>query len=193
MDKASLRKMYSAKRKRLLTAEREELNRKVAAQFLHFPLEGVRFIHVFYPIAGKLEVDSLAIVSQIRASFPKIEFVLPKSNLRDHTLSHITWRDDTPLAMNSWGITEPETGGEVTPDMLDLVLIPLLAYDERGNRVGYGKGFYDRFLKACRPDAKKVGLSWFAPEKLIAGTDTHDVKLDGCVTPDQVYWFGKAT
>lgn len=70
-----------------------------------------------------------------------------------------------------------------------MVLIPLLAFDKKGYRVGYGKGFYDRFLADCRPDVVKVGLSVFEPIDEIADLNEFDIKMDFCITPNRVWQF----
>ena len=61
--------------------------------------------------------------------------------------------------------------------------------DEKGNRIGYGKGFYDTFLARCRPDTIKIGLSFFKPETRIDGVFKGDIPLNYCVTPEKVYTF----
>ena len=86
-------------------------------------------------------------------------------------------------------IPEPRTGVPTPDEKIDMVIVPLLAFDEQGFRVGYGKGFYDRFLKRTRPECKKVGLSYFVAEKRIDDVDAHDVPLDQCVTPEGVMQF----
>jgi len=71
-----------------------------------------------------------------------------------------------------------------------VVFIPLLAFDTKGNRVGYGAGFYDNMLAKCKPNCIKVGLSFFDTEKnLIEGVFEGDIPLDYCVTPTQIYTF----
>ena len=89
----------------------------------------------------------------------------------------------------SLGHPEPTDNLFVSPQQIDLVLIPLLVFDQRGYRVGYGKGFYDRFLAQCRPDAQKIGLSLEPPVTVIDDVDDYDVALDGCVMPDGVWWL----
>jgi 5-formyltetrahydrofolate cyclo-ligase len=64
-----------------------------------------------------------------------------------------------------------------------------LCFDLRGFRVGYGKGFYDRFLKKCRADCKKIGLSFFEPVKEISDIEEFDVALNFAVTPQEIYNF----
>ena len=94
-----------------------------------------------------------------------------------------------PLKLNKWGIPEPVNGIEIPATQLDVVFIPLLAFDEKGNRIGYGKGFYDRFLNECKEDVIKVGLSFFEATTTIEDTNANDIPLDFCVTPEKIYRF----
>jgi 5-formyltetrahydrofolate cyclo-ligase len=71
------------------------------------------------------------------------------------------------------------------------VLIPLLAFDRQGFRVGYGKGFYDRFLSLLSQKTIKIGLSNFAPVERIEDINKYDVKMDFCVTTEQVWHFSQ--
>ena len=77
----------------------------------------------------------------------------------------------------------------VPVDLIDAVIIPLLAFDEKGNRVGYGAGFYDRFLRNCKTNVTKIGLSFFPPEKEEIETNHFDIKLTHCITPEKIYIF----
>jgi 5-formyltetrahydrofolate cyclo-ligase len=70
-----------------------------------------------------------------------------------------------------------------------MVIVPMLAFDRQGNRVGYGKGYYDSFLKQCRPDCIKVGVCYFEPIAQIDDAGDFDVPLNFCITPQQVYVF----
>lgn len=97
----------------------------------------------------------------------------------------------TELVENRWGVPEAVSSDQssMTTDQVDLVIVPLLAYDARGYRVGYGKGYYDRFLADCRPDVRKIGVSFFEPVPQIEDVDEFDVRLDACVTPEKVISF----
>src|SRR5690606_33484872 len=72
---------------------------------------------------------------------------------------------------------------------IDVVFLPMLICDKAGNRVGYGGGFYDRFLKGCRQDAIKIGLNFFSPIDEISDVFESDVPLDYCVTGDEIVSF----
>src|SRR5690606_8946813 len=106
-----------------------------------------------------------------------------------NTLVHYMLTDSTIIKPNKWHIPEPVDGLEVSPDKIDVVFMPLLVFDTFGNRIGYGKGYYDNFLKECRPDVIKIGLSFFDPEAKIGDLREGDVPMDYCVTPDKIYSF----
>ena len=97
--------------------------------------------------------------------------------------------DNTKINKNEYNISEPVDGIEVPINKLQVVFVPLLAFDKTGNRVGYGKGFYDKFLSECNSDVIKIGLSFFESEVLISDVFEGDVKLDYCVTPKSVFDF----
>jgi 5-formyltetrahydrofolate cyclo-ligase len=104
-------------------------------------------------------------------------------------MTHFLLTDNTVLRKSSYHIPEPVDGIEINENKIDVVFIPLLAYDKLGNRVGYGKGFYDRFLAKCKPETLKIGLSFFEAENEISDVNESDIKLDYCVTPNKIYTF----
>ncbi|WP_423146601.1 5-formyltetrahydrofolate cyclo-ligase [Rubrolithibacter danxiaensis] len=189
MKKAELREHFLNNRLHLTSLQVEEASELIAENFKRIPLSGISFLHTFYPIVGRAEVNSLLISDRIKKEYPEIKLVLSKINSENNTLDNYIWEENTPLAMNKWGITEPENGQTVDASLLDIILIPLLAFDKKGNRIGYGKGFYDRFLTECRPDAKKIGLSIFDPVEEIRDTDPFDFPLDCCITPSHIWHF----
>ena len=93
--------------------------------------------------------------------------------------------------LSDWGILEPmeETSVRLNPTDIDVIFIPLLAVDTQGHRVGYGKGFYDRFLAQAKPDVIKIGLSLNEPIEPIEDLNTFDVALDFAITPLSTYRF----
>ncbi len=188
MLKKDLRKQYEQKRMQLSAAEVDELSLLIVQRFAAVSFDDIKYLHVFYPMVGRHEFNSLLLVEQIRKRYPGVNLVLPKSDLQDHSLKHILWDESSPLSMNSWGITEPESGAEIAAEEIDMVIVPLLAFDLKGNRLGYGKGFYDRFLAGCRADTKKIGVSFFPPEEFLEPAP-HDIPLDICITPGKVWKF----
>ena len=115
--------------------------------------------------------------------------VVSKSDFETQTMSHVLLQDNTVLKLNSWSILEPENGIQISDEQIEVVFIPLVAFDKKGNRVGYGKGFYDGFLKKCSKNTIKIGLSFFDAEILIDDIEPHDIPLNFCVTPNKIYTF----
>jgi 5-formyltetrahydrofolate cyclo-ligase len=189
MKKEELRKIYREKRAALKQSELSKLQDLLLIRFQQAPLPFITVLHRFLPADGKNEVDTEPLANWLSFCNPGLVQLVPKVNTATNDLHHYLLTDDTILILNEWGIPEPEKGQEIAPDEIDLVLIPLLAFDETGHRVGYGKGYYDRFLASCRPDCIKTGLSFFPPSDNITDTNTFDIAMDFCITPDRIYEF----
>lgn len=189
MKKAEIRNLFLSQRQSLAVEQIQVLDQQILNHFRELNLSGVQYLHLFLPILAKKEVDTYAIAAWLKENHPQIELVLSKSNLEEHTLSHFIWNEQTQLAENKWGITEPQGGSAISASELDMVLVPLLGFDERGHRVGYGKGFYDRFLAECNPQIQKIGLSLFEPVAQIDDTSDFDIPLDACITPNRIWYF----
>lgn len=188
MNKDELRKIYLAKRKALSESDRQTLSCSLCDLFfLTIDLSSVQVIHIYLPIDSKKEPDTWLIIDRLRSEFPHINLSTPKIN--DDQMESIFFEGLHQLEKNSWGILEPKQGVPTPIEKIDLVIVPLLAFDKLGHRVGYGKGFYDRFLKDCRSDCKKIGLSFFEPEEKIEDSNQFDVSLQMIFTPNEVYQF----
>jgi 5-formyltetrahydrofolate cyclo-ligase len=192
--KAALRRAALAQRKALPAAEVARRSAQLCAGFFrHFPVAEWRWLHVFLPLASKNEPDTWAIIHQVWKERMALQLAAPVVQLDGISLRHYELTPTTPLIANRWGIPEPQAdlGAEVQPQQLDAVLVPLLACDQHGQRVGYGGGFYDRFLAQCRPDALFIGLSILEEEPLaeIADVLPTDVPLHACLTPGGVWNF----
>ncbi|WP_392420918.1 5-formyltetrahydrofolate cyclo-ligase [Capnocytophaga canis] len=187
MDKKELRTHYKQLRKGLSEEEREEKSLQIANQLLKMPIWDRENYHIFLPIAKLFEINTEYILHILHGKDKNI--VLPKIDEESGRLKHILLTEQTILRQNHLGITEPSNGFEVQTAQIDVVFVPLLAYDQKGNRVGYGGGFYDRFLSNCPVTTLKVGLSFFLPELKIEGVFSTDIPLDYCATPDGFFRF----
>jgi 5-formyltetrahydrofolate cyclo-ligase len=188
MQKSELRKIYLAERKTLSPDERSGKNRQIADNFFqYFNLSQIRFLHCFLPIEKFNEIDTKRIFEGIWKNFPRIETLAPRVNFQTGEIESVRFTPETELFQNRWQIYEPARDEIIEAEKIDLVVVPLLCFDRRGFRVGYGKGFYDRFLNRCRKDCLKVGLSYFPPVAEIEDVHKFDVKLDFCVTPEEVF------
>lgn len=190
MIKASLRKDFLSKRLALSSDEVILKTSHILTETQNL-LTGMPFrvIHIFLSQANKGEIDTLGIISAIRKLFPQVLIAVPCVVPGTREMRHFDLTSQTLLKENKWGIPEPDpfSAMEIFPEAIDMVLIPLLAFDKQGYRVGYGGGYYDRFLEQCRPDVVKIGLSFFEPVDQIEDTGQHDVPLNYCVTPEKVW------
>ena len=193
-SKAALRRAALARRQALTPAEVAQRSQQLAGLlFEHFPVAQWRWLHVFLPLARKNEPDTWPLIHQLWVGPPAPRLAAPVVQPDGITLKHYELTPTTPLPANRWDIPEPlaDPATEVAPAQLDAVLVPLLACDQQGQRVGYGGGFYDRFLAECRPGTLFIGLNILDDEPVPALADVlpTDVPLHACVTPGGVWNF----
>jgi 5-formyltetrahydrofolate cyclo-ligase len=155
--------------------------------FSDLDLSHIKTLHTFLPIISKNEPDTRLIIKRLNQGFPKIRVSIPKVE-NDH-LINFYFEENNEFKESKWGIREPLFGEPTPSEKIDLVIVPLLAFDLKGNRLGYGKGFYDKFLSTCRPDCKKIGFSFFEPSKELIPVDQYDIPLDAVITPSRVFEF----
>lgn len=189
MTKKLLRKEFLLKRMHLNKAEQQQEIQKMALQFATIHLPELMYVMSYVAIAAKNEIIAEPFEKAIMHQFPHGRLCYPKINVTDNSMEAVEWVAGNKWSENKWGIPEPESGNPIAPELIGLILVPLLCFDKLGYRVGYGKGFYDRFIARCRPDVMTVGLSFFEPVSSIADTDEYDVPLQYCVTPESVYLF----
>jgi len=194
VTKANLRDIYLVRQRNLSLAERFSKSKQISNRFFQaFDLSAIKFFHCFIAIEKFKEVDTNLIFQKIWREFPRIETLVPRVNFQTDEIENLKLTSETKLVKNTWEVSEPAHDETVETEKIDLILIPLLCFDTRGFRVGYGRGFYDRFLKNCRADCLKIGLSYFAPVEKILDAQDFDVSLDVCVTPEKVWWFQSKT
>ncbi|WP_291098427.1 MULTISPECIES: 5-formyltetrahydrofolate cyclo-ligase [unclassified Flavobacterium] len=187
MLKKELRQKYKNKRQELSDAEIEDLSLAIANKLLTLPIWDKTYFHIFLPITEHKEVNTEFILHLL--SGKDKEIIVSKSDFETRKMTHFLLTDNTKIKKNEYNIPEPVDGLEVPTSKIDVVFVPLLAFDKTGHRTGYGKGFYDKFLTECTPETIKIGLSFFEPSAIIDDVFENDVKLDYCVTPNGVYQF----
>lgn len=188
MKKDELRKIYLAKRKALSPSEHSQLSQQICDQFFSsVDLSQASVLHIYLPIEAKREPDTWLIINRIQKEFPYIRIVIPRVNHDE--MESIVYEGHEQLKKNDWQIWEPQYGTNVNSKEIDILIIPLLAFDLQGHRVGYGRGYYDRFSTSCRVDCLKIGLSFFEPEKTINERLEADLSLNECITPNKKYSF----
>lgn len=188
MQKKELRKLYLERRQVLSPHDLQEKSSQIINLALQsFPVTG-KIISLFLPIEKFKEINTYGMWEKILGIDGQC--AIPKVNEAKTDIKHILFTDEKQLQISPWGIPEPSHGKVIAAHKLDLVFVPLLCFDERGHRVGYGGGFYDRFMRKCSPGCQFVGLSLFeALKEPISDILPTDIKLHACVTPTKVYRF----
>lgn len=188
MTKSEARKHYRQLRAGLSNAMQTKLDDLLLIQFQQLSWAGADVVLSFYPSLQNKEADSFILTKYLSFINPALTVAYPKINESDNSMEGVVPATGDSFAPNSYGIMEP-VGEVVAPEEFDAVLVPMLGFDEQGNRVGYGKGYYDRFLQRCTADCIKAGICYFAPVPLLSDTHSFDVPLDFCITPQQLYVF----
>ena len=188
MTKQELRDCYTARRQTLSPKQLEEISEAICHMtFSKYQLEGKK-ISLFLPIERKKEINTYQIWEKA-ISFDA-QVAVPKANFKTNEMKQVLFESVDQLEVSQFGIPEPKKGRVIAAEHFDYVFVPLLAIDQKGNRVGYGKGFYDRFLRKCSPRCTFIGLSHFDDiEDEISDMDFHDVRLNACITPNKIYRF----
>ena len=186
-SKETLRKEYLDRRNSLSSDEVESKSKGIAERVVALVRENpIAYLHTFLPINKFKEINTWFLIDQLQT---EVKIVVPKmSESNPGILDHFVL-DRAKLEENHWGIPEPSADSvPVEVELMDAVIVPLLAFDRQGYRVGYGKAFYDRFLSECKGDTLKIGVSYFEAEEEI-DHDSWDIALDYCVTPEKTYSF----
>lgn len=190
MTKSELRKIYLEKRASRLPSDVATASGKITDRFFEtVDLAPVGVVHTFIRMAKFNEIDTSMIYFRLWRDYPSIVTAAPRTDLETGDIESVAFDASSEWKENAFGIREPARPDTIEADRIDLVVVPLLCFDRSGHRVGYGKGMYDRFLAACRPDCLKVGVSLFPPVDAIDGVTRSDVALDVCITPDKAFDF----
>ena len=190
MTKSELRKIYTEKRKTLSKDEVLFLSQQIFDQFKKkFPVTENQKVHCFFPISEKNEVDTQFFLNYYFEN--KVRVFVPK--ILDGKLISVEIKKDSVLRKNSWGIFEPESNVDSEEKDFDFVITPLLYCDKNGNRIGYGKGFYDEFFSKTDSETLKIGVNYFQPDEKINDLLKTDIPLNYLITPTEVLSFGTST
>ena len=184
--KAVLRTEYQKRRDSLTEEQIADCSIQISNLSLTLNIWEYSLYHLFMTNEKNKEIDTSYLLSVIQGKDKQP--VIPKI-VDDNRLEHFLLNDQTLLKNNRWGIPEPLGGITINPKQIEVVFVPLLVFDQHGHRVGYGKGYYDRFLDQCSESTLKVGLTFFDPVTKIEDIETHDISLDFALTPERIYAF----
>lgn len=188
LDKHQLRIFYKELRAALSDTELEERSLQIAENVKVFLKERkeLAHFHLFFPIPKQREINTYPIKAFLENRGANIY----TSRVEENTLKLKTLllKPNTTFLFDKWNIPVPQDFEVVTNELIQVVFVPLLAFDQKGNRIGFGKGYYDMFLDSLDHSVIKIGLSFFAPELYIP-SEAHDIPLDYCITPENIITF----
>lgn len=187
MLKSEARKVFTEKRKAATSQQRMKWDDLILIRFQDLALPGIDVLFTY--AAMEMEVNTDPVVDYLLFRNPGLEVAYPVCGFENYTMTAVAVRADTPFVKNKYGTPEPESTEIIAPGSIDMVIVPLLCFDKKGYRVGYGKGFYDKYLQHTRADIIKIGLSYYEPVDEISDRSEFDVPLDYCITPERMYEF----
>ncbi len=185
MTKAEARKHYRSLRKQLSKTEVNQLSAQIFEQIQLIDFTSAQTFHLFLPIEKNNEINTYPIIDWLFEQNKKV--ILPLVIGDDMINCEVKKGFETKL--NSLQIPEPTHYTEIDSKEIDVIFIPMFVADKKGNRVGYGGGYYDKFLARCKPESKKIGLTYFRPIEYIEDAYFGDFPLDLCVTPEEIESF----
>lgn len=189
MLKSKARKTYKDRRSSLNPSETLKMDDLLLIQFQTLQLPFINYLFSYWPIEENNEPNTHLFTEFLRFRNPELKVLYPKNDFESNTMQAVATDVDTPFQKHEFNIYEPQSDEVALPVEIDLVFVPLIICDKKGIRVGYGKGFYDKYLENCRPDCIKLGFSYFEPVDNIDDGDVFDIPLNICVTPHNVYVF----
>lgn len=189
MNKKQIRKDFLAMRKALRRAERAKLDDLLLIQFQRFSFGNIETLFTYFPVEETAEPNTFLYTEYLKFRFPELKVAYPITDLSSREMKAGIVTDETEYDINSYGLTEPVTEHIAAPEDIDVIFVPLLAFDLQGYRVGYGKGYYDNFLAKCDEDTLKIGFCYFEPLQEIEDVNQWDIPLNYCITPSCLYAF----
>ncbi len=189
MIKSEIRNLYKEKRFQLTESERGKLDDLMLIQFQQVELPFVNSLLSYWPIEENNEPNTHLFTEFLKFRNPELKVCYPVSDFESMSMRAVATDIDTPFEKTKLNIYEPHQGDFILPESIDIIFVPLIAFDKNGYRVGYGRGFYDRYLADCRNDCIKTGFSYFEPVEAFKDRSEFDIPLNICITPHNSYVF----
>ena len=187
MLKSEARKLLQAKRKALTPSECLKLDDLLLIQFQRLDWSSILCVGNFFPMESHNEPNSLLLAKYLKAIIPGLTVAYPRIHADRPQMDF--YAETESISENQWGIQEPLPLNKVLPEQMNAILVPLLGFDANGQRIGFGKGYYDRYFEHYPKSNWRIGISYFEPIANIQDTHQFDVPLTHCITPWNSYEF----
>lgn len=184
LDKAGLRRKMRQSRMEMPMSEHDRKVRGIVRHLLGAPIwDGVGNVHCFLALERAKEPDLSEAMDLLHAK--GVRFAVPMAELPAPTMSHLEFVPGETTVPDPWGVPVPASKRPADTARIDLILVPMLAVDRGGFRLGYGKGYYDAFL--AKTDALKVGVCFSEEVVDAVPRESHDQPVDWVVTDAGVW------
>ena len=187
--KQELREKYLEQRKQISSKDKLKFDDLMLLELQQINFNAVETVLTYWGISKNNEPNTHLFSSYLRHIIPDLKIAYPVSNFETNEMKAILIDEETIYKTNEYGITEPKFGEEIIAPEIDLIFVPLIVCDKQGFRVGYGKGFYDKFLANCNSNVVTIGFSYFEPIDKIEDVNEFDIPLCCCITPNNIYEF----
>lgn len=187
MYKSEARKIFIQKRQETTFQQRAKWDDLILIKFQTLSMGDIHTLFTYAPMDTEVNTDT--IVDYLWFQNPSLRVAYPVCDFVQYTMHAALVSNETLFVNNKYGTPEPDSAQFIAPESIDVVIVPLLCFDKNGYRVGYGKGFYDKYLKLTRSDTIKIGLSYYEPIDKIIDRNEFDVPLNYCITPERMYEF----
>ena len=189
MTKQELRNKYKFLRQELDNATIDDLSRACFSNlFANFDLTN-KLVGIFLPIQAKKEPNTFLLFTEFLKE--KTSYFAPKIDVGLDALNFYPIQNLDYIALGPYQIPEPLSEEKIELNKLNIILIPLFCFDSKGNRVGYGKGYYDRLLENAPQHLVKIGISLFDEIEIIDDVRDNDIPLDYAITPKKMIQFAR--
>lgn len=185
MNKSELRKLYKSKRTEFCS---EQINQKsilILENLKKLPIWDYSVFHVFVPIESQNEINTFPLIDFLFQNNKRV--VVPMTFGNQMISCEI--KQDVMWERGNFNVPEPKDYLEISKSLLEVVFVPMLICDSRGNRIGYGGGFYDRFFETIESNVVKIGINFFSPRNEVFATEPFDIPVDYCVTSKEIVSF----
>jgi len=189
MTKKELRLLYKQKRLDISPKDKVKWDDLMLLRLQTFNFEGVNTLLTYWPIEENNEPNTHLFTRYLQHFVSDLRVAYPVTDFTNNTMKAVLVDSEQFYSTNKYGLTEPKDGTEIEPQAIDLIFVPNLICDKYGFRVGYGKGFYDKFLAQCGQDVTLMGFNYFPPIDSISNTNEFDIPMNYCITPDDVFEF----
>ena len=187
MLKDEARKTLLKKRQNLSLMECVKWDDLLLIQFQKLDWSNTHVIGSFYPMEKHNEPNTILLTSYLQQFIPDLKIAYPVIDPLTQTMQFYAATD--VLNVNALGIHEPVKHNPIPTNTIDTFLVPLLGFDLNGHRIGFGKGYYDKFFSTCKHLNHRIGISYFDPIPNLVDTHEFDVPLTHCITPWNSYEF----